>query len=244
MPPPSKRIPSSTRSAFLAGFRAGATSIFFWTIFGNYVGFGALAHDLGFSVDWALLSTVLIWAAPAQVILVSALGGGGALIEAAIAVALSAIRLMPMAVSVLPLLKRPGVRASQLLLPAHFTAVSVWVEGLRLLPIQPRECRIAFYNGLGTGLILSALTATTLGFYLASRLPVLFAAALLFLTPMSFIVSVAQNSRLMVDRLALALGFVIGPVLASAKIELDLLWTGIAGGTLAYAVHRLREAAR
>jgi hypothetical protein len=48
----------------------------------------------------------------------------------------------------------------------------------------------------------------------------------------------------MMDRLALALGLVIGPVLASAKVELDLLWTGIAGGSLAYAVHRLREAAR
>jgi predicted branched-subunit amino acid permease len=236
-------MPGSTGAAFLNGLRAAATSIFFWTIFGNYVGFGALAHDLGFGVDWALLSTVLIWAAPAQVILVSALGSGGALIEAAIGVGLSAIRLMPMTVSVLPLLKRPGVRTRLLLLPAHFTAVSVWVEGLRLLPMQPRQCRIAFYNGLGTGLILSALTATTLGFYLAGRLPVLFAAALLFLTPMSFIVSVSQNSRLM-DRLALALGLAIAPVLASAKIELDLLWTGILGGTLAYLLHRLREAAQ
>lgn len=241
--PHSDQMPGSTGAAFLDGLRAAATSIFFWTIFGNYVGFGALAHDLGFGVDWALLSTVLIWAAPAQVILVSALGSGGALIEAAIGVGLSAIRLMPMTVSVLPLLKRPGVRTRLLILPAHFTAVSVWVEGLRLLPMQPRECRIAFYNGLGTGLILSALTATTLGFYLAGRLPVLFAAALLFLTPMSFIVSVSQNSRLM-DRLALALGLAIAPVLASAKIELDLLWTGILGGTLAYLLHRLREAAQ
>ena len=72
----------------------------------------------------------------------------------------------------------------------------------------------------------------------------LFTAALLFLTPMSFIVSVARNSRLMVDRLALALGLVIAPVLAFAKVELDLLWTGILGGTLAYLVHRLRGAAQ
>jgi predicted branched-subunit amino acid permease len=237
-------MPGSTGTAFLDGLRAAATSIFFWTIFGNYVGFGALAHDLGFRVDWALLSTILMWAAPAQVILVSALGGGGALIEAAVGVGLSAIRLMPMTVSVLPLLKGPGVSARHLILPAHFTAVSTWVEGLRLLPLQPRERRIAFCNGLGCGLTLSALIATVLGFYLAARLPVLLAAALLFLTPMSFLVSVSRNSRLMVDRLALALGLVIAPLLASAEIELDLLWTGILGGTLAYLAHRLREAAQ
>jgi predicted branched-subunit amino acid permease len=240
----SDQMPGSTGAAFLDGLKAAATSIFFWTIFGNYVGFGALAHDLGFGVDWAVLSTVLIWAAPAQVILVSALGGGGALIEVAIGVGLSAIRLMPMTVSVLPLLKGPGVRIRHLLLPAHFTAVSTWVESLRLLPMQPREHRIAFCNGLGTGLITSAVIATVLGFSLAARLPPLFAAALLFLTPMSFIVSVARNSRLMVDRLALALGLVIAPALAFAKVELDLLWTGILGGTLAYLVHRLRGAAQ
>jgi predicted branched-subunit amino acid permease len=240
----SDQMPGSTGAAFLGGLKAAATSIFFWTIFGNYVGFGALSHDLGFAVDWAVLSTVLIWAAPAQVILVSALGGGGALIEVAIGVGLSAIRLMPMTVSVLPLLKGPGVRIRHLILPAHFTAVSTWVESLRLLPMQPREHRIAFCNGLGTGLIISAVIATVLGFALAARLPALFTAALLFLTPMSFIVSVVRNSRLMVDRLALALGLVIAPALAFAKVELDLLWTGILGGTLAYLVHRLRGAAQ
>jgi predicted branched-subunit amino acid permease len=233
---------ASTAAAFLAGLKAAAASIFVYTLFGNYIGFGALAHDLGFTLGWAALSTVLIWAAPAQVILVSALGGGGAPVEAAIAVCLSSIRLLPMVVSVLPLIKRPGVHAWQLVLPAHFTAVSMWVEALRLLPLQPREHRIAFCNGLGTGFTLSALIATAAGFYLAARLPVLLAAALLFLTPMGFMVLVARNSRLTADRLALALGLVISPMLAFAKVDLDLLWTGIIGGTLAYVVHRLRAA--
>jgi predicted branched-subunit amino acid permease len=240
----SDRTTVSSAAAFGDGLKAASTSIFIYTLFGNYIGFGALAHDLGFTLGWAMLSTVLIWAAPAQVILVSALGGGGALIEAAAAVALSAVRLLPMVVAMLPQLKGPDVRARHLLLPAHFTAVSMWVEALRLLPAQPRERRIAFCNGLGTGFTLSAVTATGLGFYLAGMLPVLFAAALLFLTPMGFMVMVARNSRLLVDRLAFALGLVLAPALASAKVELDLLWTGIIGGTFAYALHRLREATR
>jgi hypothetical protein len=80
------------------------------------------------------------------------------------------------------------------------------------------------------------------GFYLAAGLPPLLAGALLFLTPMSFLISTARNARVMVDRLALVLGLVIGPLLAWYHVGLDLMWTGVIGGTLAYAVNRLREA--
>jgi hypothetical protein len=40
------------------------------------------------------------------------------------------------------------------------------------------------------------------------------------------------------------LGLIIGPVLTAANVGLDLMWTGIAGGTIAYGIHRLREALR
>ena len=66
------------------------------------------------------------------------------------------------------------------------------------------------------------------------------AAALLFLTPISFFLAVAGGSARLADRLALIFGLAIGPALALAHVELDLLWTGIVGGTLAYLVHRLR----
>jgi hypothetical protein len=64
----------------------------------------------------------------------------------------------------------------------------------------------------------------------------------LFLTPLSFLISITRNSRALIDRVALGLGLVIGPVLAATRIGLDLMWTGIIAGTIAYAVHRLREA--
>lgn len=235
---------SSTLAAFLAGFVATWTSVFSYVLFGTYLGIGALAHDFGFSVTWALLSTILVWAGPAQVILISSLGAGASLIEVAIAVGLSSVRLLPMVVSLLPMLKRPGTPAWMLLLPAHFTAVSMWVEALRLLPQQPRENRIAFCNGLGCGYGLTATTATVTGFYLAASLPPLMSAALLFLTPVAFLMSTLRNSRMLVDRLSLGFGLVLGPLFAYWQIGLDLMWSGIAGGTAAYLVHRLREALR
>ena len=55
--------------------------------------------------------------------------------------------------------------------------------------------------------------------------------------------SVMQAVHLMVDKVALVFGLVLGPVLTAMHLDLDLMWTGVVGGTLAYAVHRLRQAA-
>jgi predicted branched-subunit amino acid permease len=210
----------------------------------TYIGFGALTHDYGLPVVWAMLSTVLLWAGPAQVILATALGSGTAPIECALAVGLSSVRLLPMVVALLPMIRREHMRGWRLLVPVHFIAVSVWVEMMRLAPVIPRERRILFCSGVGTLLLIAGVTATGIGYYLSAALPALFGAAAMFITPISFLVSTARNSRLLLEKAALALGLLIGPILAFGKIELDLLWTGIVGGTLAYALGRWRRAAQ
>jgi predicted branched-subunit amino acid permease len=228
---------------FLDGIVAAVRSVFFYVLIGNYVGMGALVHEVGFSFWWMALSTVLIWAAPAQVILVSTLSTA-ALFEVALAVTLSSVRFLPMVAAILPTMRRPGVRQRDLILPMHLTAISVWVEGMRLLPLMPVERRIAFYNGLGIGLLSGAVIGGAVGFVLAAKLPPLLSAALLFFTPMAILMSSARNSRTLLDGLAFALGLVVGPVVAAQKIGLDLMWTGLIAGTMAYGVHRLREARR
>jgi hypothetical protein len=139
-------------------------------------------------------------------------------------------------------LRGPTTRLRDLLLPTHFTAVSMWVESLRLLPNIAHQCRIPFCNGMSAGYMGTAVVFGFVGFYLAAGLPPLLAGGLLFLTPMSFLMSTARNARMMVDKLGLILGLVIGPVLTTLDVDLDLMWTGIVGGTLAYLAHRVREA--
>jgi predicted branched-subunit amino acid permease len=234
----------TTAAAFAAGLKAGAGSVFALVLTGAYISIGALAHDTGFSLLWVTVSTVLVWAAPAQVIIISSLGAGAAPLEAAIAVCLSGIRLLPMVVALLPVLKSARTRLHDLILPAHFTAVSVWVETLRLAPQWPRENRVAFGNGLGSGLMIVSLLATVVGYSLAAALPRIAVAAMLFLTPMSFLVSMLRANRLLSDRLAYVFGLVLGPVFAWQAIGLDLLWTALIGGSAAYAIHRLREKLR
>jgi len=239
MPEP-ERPPESSIAAFIYGARTAAASVFMFVITVTYIGFGALTHDYGLSVVWAMLSTVLIWAGPAQVILVTTLGSG-TLAEAALAVGLASVRLLPMVVALLPLVRRENTRAWQLVVPVHFIAVSVWVEAMRLAPNIPRERRIPFCNGIGVMLLTTGVVMSAVGYYLSALLPALFGAAAMFITPMSFLVSTARNSRLLLEKAALILGLVIAPVLAYYKIRLDLMWTGVIGGSLAYLLWRIRR---
>lgn len=229
--------------AFAWGMSAVTSTVLALVLFATYLGIGALAHDTHFSLLWALASTVLIWAGPAQIILISTLGSGATAVQAAIAVTMSAIRLFPMVVSVLPLLRTPQTKRRHLMLAAHFIAVTLWVECYRLLPQVPRERRIVFTHGLGCGLLTVCMIATTLGYELAAKLPPLFAAAILLLTPLAFLLSTARNCKQISDMLALALGLALYPVVARFNTGIDVLISGMAAGSIAYGVHWWRERA-
>jgi predicted branched-subunit amino acid permease len=82
MPPPPTDSPKRSATAvFFTGFRTAWRSVLVYVVIGTYLGIGALTHDFGFGLGWALASTALVWAGPAQVILVSALGAGVAPVE-------------------------------------------------------------------------------------------------------------------------------------------------------------------
>ena len=223
--------------------RSVASTVLTPVLFATYLGIGALAHDTHFSLGWALASTLLIWAGPAQIILISTLASGATVVQAAIAVTVSGIRLFPMVVSVLPMLRTPRTKRRHLVLAAHFIAVTLWVECFRLLPKVPRERRLAFVHGLGFGLCLVCLMATTIGYGLAANLPQLFGAANLLLTPLAFLLSTARNCRQLADVLALVLGLALFPLASTLHSGVDILISGVSAGTIAYSVHWWRERA-
>src|SRR5260370_28631460 len=236
----SPRWQSSLR-AFAWGMRSVASTVLTLVLFAAYLGIGALAHDTHFSLGWVLAGTALVWAGPAQVSLISTLGSGATVVQAAIAVTVSAIRLFPMVVSVLPMMRTPQTKRRHLLLVTHFIAVTLWVECFRLLPQVPRERRIAFTHGLGIGLCSVCLVATTIGYGLAANLPQLFAAAILLLTPLAFLLSTARNCRQLAVILALVLGLALFPLAASLHTGVDILISGVSAGSIAYGVHWWRS---
>jgi predicted branched-subunit amino acid permease len=227
--------------AFAWGMASVRSTILSAVLFVTYIGIGALAHDTHFSLVWALLATLLVWAGPAQIILISTLSSGASVVQSAIAVTVSAIRLFPMVVAVLPMMRTPKTRRRDLVLVAHFTAVTLWVECYRFLPHVPRDRRIAFVHGLGSGLALIGLVATVIGYELAANLTQTFASAILLLTPLSFLFSTARNSKELADVLALGLGLAFYPLASLLDSGLDILISGVAAGTIAFLVHKWRE---
>lgn len=207
----------------------------------TFIGIGSVCADYGMPLAWAMLATLLIWAGPAHLILVGGLGSGGSWIAVGLTVWLSSVRLLPMVVSLLPYLRLQGRHPVTALLCAHFVAISAWVEGLRLLPHVDGEGRVPFFLGLGSGLLLAASLATAAGYGLAGIIPGYFAAGLLFLTPIFFLLSLFTTARAVGDRLAIGAGF-FGLILgALAGDGLELLYAGLGGGTMAYAAARLHR---
>src|ERR1700739_2873999 len=144
---------NSSFRAFGQGCKSVSATILAAVLFATYLGIGALAHDMHFSLAWTLLSTTLVWAGPAQIIVITTLGSGASVVQSAIAVTMSAVRLFPMVVSVLPLMRTPTTKRRQLILPAHFTAVTLWVECHRFLPQVPRDKPIAVLRRPSTRMV-------------------------------------------------------------------------------------------
>src|ERR671921_2637230 len=124
------------QAVFWRGAR-DAFSLPAWVLGFSILGIGSLARDAGFPAGAAVLSTAVMWAGPAQAIFFASVAAGTSFPVIAFAVTLSSVRLLPMTVAVLPLLRRPGQSVATQFAAAHFIAVTMWVEGLRRLPPLP-----------------------------------------------------------------------------------------------------------
>lgn len=209
------------------------------------VGIGGLCRDIGYPLGAGVLSTLLMWAGPAQVILFGSIASGAALPAVAIAVSLSSIRFLPMTMSILPMMRRPNMPVWQLLLLAHLVAVTGWLQAVRVFPELAQQQRMPYFIGFTLTLLMSAAAATAAGYFLIGELPPAFAAGLLFTTPIFFTLSLLAGARQLLDWLALGLGFVIAPVAFHVvPAGLDLMVEGLVAGSLAYLIHRLVRARR
>lgn len=205
----------------------------------SLVGVGGLCRDIGYPIGAGMLSTLLMWAAPAQMLLFGSIAAGGALPAIGIAISLSSIRFLPMCVSILPLMRGPRTPNWLLILLAHYIAITAWVQGMRVLPTLPQAARIPYFLGFANTVMAAATFATGAGYFLIGTLPPAFAAGLLFTSPLFFTVTMVAGARKLVDWLALGLGFAVAP-LASDIVPggLDLMVDGLLCGTLAYLGHR------
>lgn len=232
---------ASRRVAFRRGM-AVALTVPGIILFGSSAGFGALARDAGFSIANAMFMMGIFFALPAQVLMLDQMARGASLAAGALAVTLTGLRLLPMSIALMPLLRAPGVSRLHYMLAGHFIAVTAWMEGWRRLPHVPAALRMSHFLGIGTGLLVATLAGTAAGFEIAGKVPAIIAALLLFLTPIYFLLSLIATSVRRSDKLAIIAGAMLGPPLYVLAPGFDLLLAGVIGGTLAHAAARWRPA--
>jgi predicted branched-subunit amino acid permease len=240
-PPPAVPEEPAPRVWFWRGVRAGLGSIQGIVLFAGFVGFGGLIRDVGFPLGAAILSTLIVWALPAQVLIVGGFAAGTPTAVIALAVGLSSVRFFPMVASLLPMIRGKSGLGTQLI-ASHYIAVTAWVESFRLMPAVPVSGRMPFFFGMSNVFIIGSCLGTIVGYYLAGTLPQALANGLIFLTPISFLLQLIRNSRDLIDWLALAFGLLLTPIFAQHGGQLDLLWIGLIGGGIAYAIGRWRRA--
>ena len=206
----------------------------------SFMGFGALLHAQGVPLAAGLAQDAFVWALPGQVVLTDAISRGVAWPLAALAVTLTAVRLLPMVVLVLARARMPGAARWPEFVAAHFIAATVWVMSEMHFSALPRAGRLPWLIGLGAALSGLMIPATILGHVLTGVMPPLLAMALVLFTPAFFLLALMDGARMRMDWLAMALGAAIGPLAHLWWPSLDLLLAGLLGGTLAFALGRGR----
>ncbi len=232
-PTPAAVPPASQIGAFARGLSL-VVSVPSALLFAAGLGFGALARDGGFSIAHTAFITAGMFALPNQVVLVDQLARNETLLAAAFAVALAALRLLPMTVTIVPLLKGDRSRPVLEAVAVHFIAVTPWVESQRRLPLVAPELRLATHLGLGLAFATAMMSGTMAGHALAGSVPATVSATLLFLTPIYFLLSLLATARVRMDLLAIGIGCALAPVFYILTPGFDLLATGLIGGTLAF----------
>jgi predicted branched-subunit amino acid permease len=190
-------------------------------LFGTFVGFGALSSETGLTWLDTVFMSVFVFALPAQVALVDQM-----------------VRLLPMTVALLPMVRDRTVPKWMEFAVAYFVAVTMWVEAMRRVPGVPRPSRAAYVLGITAWLVVFSTAGGLLGFFLAARVPPVVAAALLFMTPSYFLLSMLASARSAAGVTPVVLGLVLGPLFHVVLPEFDLFLTGLIGGSVSVLLAR------
>lgn len=239
---PPASVPGRMRKWFLRGVWA-TFSVPGLILASAHVGFAGLAKEAGFSLAESMFMTAVVWALPANVVLIGAVLSGASLPAAAFAVTLSSVRLMPMVVALVPELRAERTRKWVLYVLSHCVAVTSWVLAMEHMRAVPREMRTSYYAGLGITLVAINTILVGIVYLLVDSLPAWVTAALLFLTPIYFLTSLWGSARERAGHVAMGCGLVLGPLLHVLMPGFELLAAGLIGGGTAFLFHRLRRRA-
>jgi predicted branched-subunit amino acid permease len=207
----------------------------------SFIGYGTLARSSGFDLPQSIATTAFIWALPGQIALVELAATGASLAGLIFAIALTNARLLPMTVTLVPVLSDLRWPKRLYYLGAQFIAVTAWTVTMQVYPDIPRQYRLPYFLTLGFTLWSITMVMTVVGYLLVGMVPAPVALGLVFLNPIYFMLMFVADFRLPARAYALTLGAIAGPLLQPLGSEWGLLAAGLIGGTTAFALDELRR---
>lgn len=204
----------------------------------SYLGFGSLVRESGFSLSMGLFSTLTGWALPGQVLLMEMLSLGSAVFAICVAVALTNMRLLPMTVTMMPMMRAPNRPRWHYYLSATMVAVTAWVFTMRRAPSLPPDERMSYFTGFALTVWAASFTGTIIGYLLSASVPAVVSLGLVFLNPIYFMLMFAGDLGNRAKVLAMVIGALAGPSLFYLDGDWSLLMAGLGGGTLAYGIDK------
>ena len=227
----------TARAAFFGGSRESiGTPAFILAV--SFLGFGSMLRESGWSLWVGLLSTLTTWALPGQIAMLEFYETGGGVVVIALAVGLTNARLLPMVVSLLPMIRHPRWPRWTHFFLSHLIAVTSWVNVMARAPSLSQDQRIPYFTGFALTLWTASLVSTVIGYYIAGTLPRPVTLGLLFFNPLYFLLVPLLGLGSVVRLMAIILGGVLGPTLYLVTPDWGLLLTGLIGGTAAFLIGR------
>ena len=202
----------------------------------SFIAIGALLKNIGFNIQQSILSTVLTYALPGQLVMAESFFIGASLVNIFLAVWLVNARLYPMTVSLMPLLKETSQPRWKYYLSCHFLAVSSWLIMKDRIQTVDQKNRIDFWIGIGVGTWSTAIVATIVGYWLSDYLSKDMVIGLAIINPVYFACMMVGAMKSKSISTAVILGAILGPMLFLFSQEWSILIAGTLAGTIAFIV--------
>ena len=225
----------SPQDAFWTGIRdaAGAPAM---VLFAGMVGFGAMGKTNGFDVWFSTFTTFFMFALPGQVVLLEMAITGSSVVAIVLAVTLTSTRFITMTATLFPQFHQKD-RNRGLYASVHLLVMTAWAISMREFHAIETKHRLAYFVGLGLLCWLISIPATILGYYLAGMVPPAVTLGLVFINPLFFLLTFTEVKP-WINRIALILGCIFGPICFIVDRDTSLLTSGLLAGTLAYWIDR------
>ncbi len=212
-----------------------------WGVFAAMAGFGAIAGEAGQSLWLSLVLMAGLWSMPGQIAYVELFAEGVIGWTLVIAVTVANLRMLPLTLASIPLLREKTSVAPRHFWLAQINSVTGFVQLTDTATRIPDRHELdRYFQGFCLGTLLLGGFGTVAGHTLANQLPEQGVRTLIFVTPL-YLLLLAGRTRDAMMLNAAVLGCIFVPLAHLWSADWGVVIGGIVAGTIAFVAIEWRR---